>query len=125
MFCIVVVGMVEIQSCGGLVNDSALCGIEEQVKVEVNDVNVNVIAAELEKEREKNQQLLERISLLEAQIQQRDYLLHHHNQSPLIDTQVWFLFTLCILSLCFNNFEVLFNSQYGYCCVLFIRRNVL
>ncbi|KAK2644484.1 hypothetical protein Ddye_019679 [Dipteronia dyeriana] len=72
--------MVELQSCAGLVNDSALCAIEQEVKAEVN-VNVNVfaeISAELQKEREKNAQLMERISLLEAQIQQRDHLHHHH-----------------------------------------------
>ncbi|KAI9197538.1 hypothetical protein LWI28_000328 [Acer negundo] len=81
--------MVELQSCAGLVNDSALCAIEQEVKAEVS-VNVNVIAeisAELQKEREKNAQLMERISLLEAQIQQRDHLHHRHHQSLLTNGQ--------------------------------------
>ncbi|KAL5842513.1 hypothetical protein ACOSQ3_013116 [Xanthoceras sorbifolium] len=82
--------MVELQSCcAGLVNDSALCAIEQEVKGEVSvNVNVNVIAeisAELQKEREKNAQLMERISLLEAQIQERDH--HHHHQSLLNNRQ--------------------------------------
>lgn len=63
--------MVELQSCASLVNASALCAIEEEVKGE----GVNVIAeitAELERERRKNAELLERISILEAQIQERN-----------------------------------------------------
>ncbi|KAL5578845.1 hypothetical protein UlMin_011287 [Ulmus minor] len=60
--------MVELQSCASLVNASALRGIEQEVRGE----NVNVIAeisAELEKERHKNAQLMERIAFLEAQLQ--------------------------------------------------------
>ena len=63
--------MVELQSCASLVNASALCAIEEEVKGE----GVNVIAeitTELERERRKNAELLERISILEAQIQERN-----------------------------------------------------
>ncbi|KAJ0082362.1 hypothetical protein Patl1_10026 [Pistacia atlantica] len=64
--------MVEHQGCAGLVNASAFCAIEQEVK---GESTVNVIAeisAELQKERQKNAQLMERISLLEAQIQERD-----------------------------------------------------
>lgn len=63
--------MVELQSCASLVNASSLCAIEQEVKGE----GVNVIAeitAELERERRKNAELLERISILEAQIQERN-----------------------------------------------------
>ncbi|CAL5345700.1 unnamed protein product [Camellia sinensis] len=63
--------MVELQSCPSLVNDSAFCGIEEEVKGE----SVNIVAeisAELQKERQKNAELIERISILEAQILKRD-----------------------------------------------------
>lgn len=63
--------MVELQSCAPLVNASALCVIEEGMRGE----SVNVIAeisAELERERQKNAELMERILILEAQIQQRD-----------------------------------------------------
>ncbi|KAM6602057.1 hypothetical protein CsatA_021666 [Cannabis sativa] len=62
--------MVELQSCASLVNTSALCAIEQEVKGE----NANVIAqisAELQKERQKNAELMKRISFLEAQIQER------------------------------------------------------
>lgn len=64
--------MVEHQSCAGLVNASALCAIEQEVKGD----SVNVIAeisAELERERQKNAELMEKISVLEAQIQGRDH----------------------------------------------------
>lgn len=60
--------MVELQSCASL---SALCGIEEEVKED----SVNVVAeisAELQRERERNAELMERISFLEAQIQERE-----------------------------------------------------
>ncbi|CAL9015161.1 unnamed protein product [Prunus brigantina] len=63
--------MVELQSCAPLVNASALCVIEEGMRGE----SVNVIAeisAELERERQKNAELMERILILEAQIQERD-----------------------------------------------------
>ncbi|PON43909.1 hypothetical protein PanWU01x14_270360 [Parasponia andersonii] len=62
--------MVELQSCASLVNASALCAIEKEVKGE----SVNVIAeisAELQRERQKNAELMEKISFLEAQIQER------------------------------------------------------
>ncbi|KAA8515505.1 hypothetical protein F0562_018883 [Nyssa sinensis] len=63
--------MVELQSCASLVNASSLCAIEQEMKEE----NVNVLAeisAELQRERQKNAELMEKISLLEAQIEQRD-----------------------------------------------------
>ncbi|PQQ18377.1 uncharacterized protein Pyn_23471 [Prunus yedoensis var. nudiflora] len=63
--------MVELQSCAPLVNASALCVIEDGMRGE----SVNVIAeisAELERERQKNAELMERILILEAQIQERD-----------------------------------------------------
>ncbi|XP_062088476.1 uncharacterized protein LOC133795038 [Humulus lupulus] len=62
--------MVELQSCASLVNTSALCAIEQEVKGE----SVNVIAeisAELQRERQKNAELMKKISFLEAQIQER------------------------------------------------------
>lgn len=63
--------MVEHQSCAGVINASALCGIEQEVKGA--DVNaIAEISAKLQKERQKNALLMERISLLEAQIQERD-----------------------------------------------------
>ncbi|KAF5474799.1 hypothetical protein F2P56_006662, partial [Juglans regia] len=62
--------MVELQSCAGLVNASALCAIEQEVKGEGISV-IAEITAELQRERRKNAELLERISILEAQIQER------------------------------------------------------
>jgi hypothetical protein len=65
--------MVELQSCASLVNASALCSIEQEVKEE-NTVNVIAeISEELQREREKNAELMEKISVLEAQIQERDH----------------------------------------------------
>ncbi|KAF7840627.1 uncharacterized protein G2W53_002925 [Senna tora] len=74
--------MVELQSCGAtLVNASAiaLCGIEEEVvkgeSTAVNNNNVVVeaeISAELQRERQKNAELMQRISILEAQIRERN-----------------------------------------------------
>ncbi|MED6161723.1 hypothetical protein PIB30_063374 [Stylosanthes scabra] len=61
--------MVELQSCATLVNASALCVIEQEVKGESVDV-VAEISAELERERQKNSELMKRISLLEAQIRE-------------------------------------------------------
>ncbi|XWS19416.1 hypothetical protein CRYUN_Cryun31cG0013900 [Craigia yunnanensis] len=64
--------MVELQSCASLVNAAAVCAIEQDMK---GESTVNVIAetaAELQREREKNAELMERISSLEAQIQERD-----------------------------------------------------
>ena len=63
--------MVELQSCGSLGNASALCAIEQEVRGE----RVNIVAeilAELQREKQRNAELMERISLLEAQIQQRE-----------------------------------------------------
>ncbi|TKY54016.1 hypothetical protein E2542_SST18422 [Spatholobus suberectus] len=63
--------MVELQSCATLVNASALCAIEQEVRGD----NVNVVAeisAELERERKKNAELMERISMLEAQLRERN-----------------------------------------------------
>ncbi|KAJ6401923.1 hypothetical protein OIU84_014076 [Salix udensis] len=65
--------MVEVQSRASLVNASALCSIEQEVK-EGNTANVIAeISAELQREREKNADLMEKISALEAQIQERDH----------------------------------------------------
>ncbi|CAK9176073.1 unnamed protein product [Ilex paraguariensis] len=63
--------MVNLKSCASLINGSALCAIEQDLKAE----NVNVIAeisAELQRERQKNAELMKRISILEAQTQERD-----------------------------------------------------
>lgn len=63
--------MVELQSRATLVNASALCGIEQEVKED----SVNLVAeisAELERERKKNAELMERISMLEAQLRERN-----------------------------------------------------
>ncbi|KAJ4828740.1 hypothetical protein Tsubulata_025155 [Turnera subulata] len=74
--------MVELQSCASLVNDSALGAIEQQVKEESAAAAANPTAeilAELQREREKNAALMERISVLEAQIQEmikRSFLTH-------------------------------------------------
>uniref|UniRef100_A0A803NZL9 Homer protein n=1 Tax=Cannabis sativa TaxID=3483 RepID=A0A803NZL9_CANSA len=62
--------MVELQSCASLVNTSALCAIEQEVKGESANV-IAQISAELQKERQKNAELMKRISFLEAQIQER------------------------------------------------------
>ncbi|KAL2339185.1 hypothetical protein Fmac_013631 [Flemingia macrophylla] len=67
-----------IQSCASLVNASALCGIEQEVKGD----SVNVVAeisAELERERKKNAELMERISILEAQLKERNKQYHQEN----------------------------------------------
>ncbi|KAL9325490.1 hypothetical protein ACSQ67_006135 [Phaseolus vulgaris] len=63
--------MVQLQSCSTLVNASSLCAIEQEVRGE----SVNVVAeisAELERERKKNAELMERISMLEAQLRERN-----------------------------------------------------
>lgn len=65
------------QSCASsLVNASAaLCGIEQQVK-EGGSLNVIAeISAELQRERQKNAELMERIMVLEAQLQERQKVL--------------------------------------------------
>lgn len=63
--------MVELQSCATtLVSASALCGIEQEVKGENVDI-VAEISAELQRERQKNAELTQRISILEAQIRER------------------------------------------------------
>ncbi|KAF2304681.1 hypothetical protein GH714_037463 [Hevea brasiliensis] len=64
--------MVELQSCVSLVNASALCSIEQEVKGEATVNIIAEISAELQREREKNAELMERISVLESQIQERD-----------------------------------------------------
>lgn len=70
--------MVELQSCAALVNASALRDIEQEVQGDGVDA-IAEISAELHRERQKNAELMERISMLEAQIQERDkdYLLTH------------------------------------------------
>ncbi|KAK3012023.1 hypothetical protein RJ639_011354 [Escallonia herrerae] len=72
--------MVELKSCASLVNASALCGIEQEVKGGEMSANAVVaeMSAELEKERQKNALLKERISLLEAQIQ--DFIMLSNGQ---------------------------------------------
>jgi len=63
--------MVQLQSCAALVNASSLCAIEQEVRGD----SVNVVAeisAELERERKKNAELMERISMLEAQLRERN-----------------------------------------------------
>ncbi|GLT83269.1 hypothetical protein SLE2022_015670 [Rubroshorea leprosula] len=77
--------MVELQSCASLVNASALCAIEKEVKGDSVNV-IAEIAAELQREREKNAELMERISLLEAQIQERNKeSLQANQQSSCLD----------------------------------------
>ncbi|XP_030533269.1 uncharacterized protein LOC115742887 [Rhodamnia argentea] len=63
--------MVELHSCPGMGNASALCTIEDRVgKAERESVDhiVAQISAELQRERIKNAELMERISELETQI---------------------------------------------------------
>lgn len=64
--------MVELQSCATLVNASVLCAIEQEVKGDDVNVVVAEISAELEREKQKNAELMERISVLEAQIRERN-----------------------------------------------------
>lgn len=63
--------MVELQACAaGLVNRSALCAAIDQ---ESKGENVNVIAQmadELQRERQRNAELMERVSFLEAKLLQ-------------------------------------------------------
>ena len=63
--------MVELQSCASLVSASALCAIEQEVKGEGVNV-ISEITAELQRERRKNAELMDRISVLEAQIHERN-----------------------------------------------------
>lgn len=70
--------MVELQSCA-----SALCAIEQEVKGETTVSSaIAEISAELQRERQKNAELMERISILEAQIPQRDteFISRNHQQ---------------------------------------------
>lgn len=64
--------MMELHSCAPLVNSSALCVIEEGTRGESVNVVVDEISAELERERKKNAELMERILFLEAQLQERE-----------------------------------------------------
>lgn len=68
--------MVKLQSCASLVNASSLCGIEQEVK---GESVIAEITAELQVERQKNAELMQRISFLEAQIQQRDHQFFSRN----------------------------------------------
>ncbi|RDX81389.1 hypothetical protein CR513_37940, partial [Mucuna pruriens] len=71
--------MVELQSCATLVNASALCAIEQEVRGD----SVNVVAeisAELERERKRNAELMERISMLEAQLRERNMESQENHQ---------------------------------------------
>ncbi|GAB4830866.1 hypothetical protein Ancab_004893 [Ancistrocladus abbreviatus] len=63
--------MVELQSCAGLVNASALSAVEREMKVE-SFGDMDEVLAELQRERRRNAELLERVSVLEAQIQERE-----------------------------------------------------
>ncbi|KAF3451718.1 hypothetical protein FNV43_RR07814 [Rhamnella rubrinervis] len=74
--------MVEHQSCASLVNASALCAIEQEVKGETVSGAIAEISAELQQERQKNAELMERISILETQIRQRDteFFSRNHQQ---------------------------------------------
>ncbi|KAL4289924.1 hypothetical protein GQ457_14G010950 [Hibiscus cannabinus] len=78
----------EFQSCASLVNVSSMCAIEKGMKGESSTVNfITEIAAELQRERAKNAELMERISSLEARIQQRDKeSLITNEQASCIDT---------------------------------------
>ncbi|CAK7351201.1 unnamed protein product [Dovyalis caffra] len=77
-----------LQSCASLVNASALCAIEQEVKEESTVNLIAEISAELQREREKNAELMEKISVLEAQIQRRDHKepFTTHTQIPSLDT---------------------------------------
>ncbi|WJX91334.1 hypothetical protein P8452_73125 [Trifolium repens] len=71
--------MVGHQSCATCVNASALCAMEQEMKED--DVNtVAEISAELERERQKNAELVEKISILEAQIRERNTETQENNQ---------------------------------------------
>ena len=64
--------MVELQSRASLVNASALRAIDSEVK---GDSSVNLVAeisAELQREKQKNAELMQRITVLEAQTRERD-----------------------------------------------------
>ncbi|XP_071920492.1 uncharacterized protein [Coffea arabica] len=64
--------MVELQSRASLVNASALRAIDSEVK---GDSSVNLVAeisAELQREKQKNAELMQRITILEAQTRERD-----------------------------------------------------
>ncbi|KAF5729051.1 hypothetical protein HS088_TW21G01208 [Tripterygium wilfordii] len=71
--------MVELQSCASLINSSALCVIEQEMKGESVDV-VAEISAELQRERQRNAELLERISILEAKMLGRDKPIRRDEQ---------------------------------------------
>lgn len=73
--------MVELQSCASLVNASSLCVTEGGMKGESANV-IAEISAELERERQKNAELMQRILILEAQIQEKE------NEPPQTNGQV-------------------------------------
>ncbi|XP_010278694.1 PREDICTED: uncharacterized protein LOC104612806 isoform X2 [Nelumbo nucifera] len=80
--------MAELESCANLVNTSAFCARSrgcslefsvpsaplrcEELGIKPEDASVADILAELQRERQKNAELMERISLLEAQIQEKN-----------------------------------------------------
>ncbi|KAK7387762.1 hypothetical protein VNO78_22554 [Psophocarpus tetragonolobus] len=72
--------MVELQSCATLVNASVLCAIEQEVSGDSANV-VAEIAAELERERRKNAELMERISMLESQLRERNTESQDHEHA--------------------------------------------
>ncbi|XP_014506777.1 uncharacterized protein LOC106766570 isoform X2 [Vigna radiata var. radiata] len=71
--------MVQLQSCATLVNASSLCAIEQEVRGDSVTV-VAEISAELERERKKNAELMERISMLEAQLRERNKEYQENHQ---------------------------------------------
>lgn len=109
--------MAELQSCARLVKASALCARKsgcslefsapptsldcEERKVKGEDVNVVAeISAELQRERQKNAELMERISSLEAQMQEREKAsLFKAGQVRLFDQQRFICVFLLLLYL--------------------------
>lgn len=95
--------MVELQSCASLVNASSLCVTEGGMKGESTNV-IAEISAELERERQKNADLMQRILILEAQIQEKE------NEPPQTNGQVRLpFFVNWVVSWFFNLSMVLFD----------------
>lgn len=86
----------ELQPCASLVNATTMCAIEKGIKGESSTVNfIAEIAAELQRERAKNAELMERISSLEAQIQERDKESLITNEQVLLHQSILICFLLC------------------------------
>lgn len=88
--------MVELQSCASLVSASALCAIQQEVKGEGVNV-ISEITAELQRERRKNAELMERISILEAQIQRNKDSLPADGQVRLPSSYLCFCIVSCFV----------------------------